>query len=67
LLEMILDSTIVEDITVFTKDKIFEYIEGSDGPVGLVLIGLDVGFGCVSMLVVVAVTPEVMNSYPHDS
>ena len=66
LLEMSLDA-IIEDITVFTEDQIFETIESWDGVVGLMLAGLSLGFARVAMAVVIYGTPEIMDPDPHSA
>ena len=56
---------VVEDISVFTQDRVLEEIQGADGTASLLMVDLGSGFICASMAIVIPGQPEVVDAYPH--
>ncbi len=56
---------VVEDISVFTQDRVLEEIQGADGTASLLMVGLGSGFICASVAIIIPGQLEVVDVYPH--
>ncbi len=48
---------VVEDISVFTQDRVLEEIQGADGTASLLMVGLGSGFICASVAIIIPGQP----------
>ena len=54
---------IIEDILVFTQDRVLEEIQGADGTARLLMVGLGSRFICASVAIIIPGQPEAVVQY----